>query len=76
MFQDCHVLSGKIRKTIDIKRMIFRKGTILQLLKQPGHLISGISFTAGAQAVISFHDQSQFFQFLGNTAFQGVTGFS
>ena len=65
MFQNRHILPGKVWKAVYVKGMFFRKGTIFQLLQKPGHLISRIPFSSGAHGVIALHDQGELFQFLG-----------
>ncbi len=64
-FQNCQVLSCKIRKSVYVKHMLLSERSFLQLLQEPGHLVSGIPLSPGAQAVVALHEQCQLLQLLG-----------
>ena len=68
MIQNRQVLAGKVRETIDVEGMIFRKITHLHLLQQHRRLISGVSLTTGTEGIVTFQNQRQFLQFLGQAA--------
>ena len=74
MLQNCHVLPGKIRESIHIEGVPLRKVAVPQLVQHPIHLITGIPLSLGAQRVIAFHQQGQFFQFLGKGTFHHPRG--
>ena len=68
MFQNLQILASKIRKTVYVKNMLFPKSSLFQLFQQPGHLVSWVPLAPAAQAVVTFHQQRQFFQLLGQAS--------
>ena len=64
MLQNRHVLTGKVRESIYVKYMAFRKISLRQLLQQQCFLITGVALAEGAERVIAFQNQRQLFQFL------------
>ena len=57
MLQNRQMLAGKVRKTIYVKPVIFRKITVLQLLQNPTHLIPGVTLAPLAQRIVAFQQQ-------------------
>ena len=72
MLQNGHILPGKVRKSVNVKGIVFCKVAVFQLFQKPGHLISGIPLSPDAQRVVAFHNQGQLFQFLGEASLQGM----
>ena len=70
MLQNGQVLPGKIRESVYVKHMLLGEAPLLQVLQQPGHLVSGVPLAPAAQAVIAFHQQRQLLQLLGQAAFR------
>ena len=68
MLQNCHMLAGKIRKSVYVKHMIFAITAVFQLLQQQRFHIPGIPLALSAQTVIGIQKKRQFLQFLRKTA--------
>ena len=74
IFQNRHMLTGKVRESVYVKYMIFRKIALLHLLQKQGFLFTGIPLAMAAHAVIGLQNQRQLMELLRQRAFRIAGG--
>ena len=73
LLQDLQLHAGKIRKTVEIKRLVPGKIRLAQALGKIGQAVTRVLLPGGADSIVALKDQAQLLQLSGKQAL-GLTG--